>query len=81
MFNTLKKVFTSTPVLIYYISNTQIIVETNISEYILTVLLSIITEEKEVYPVVFHSYIFKAVEPNYNIYNKKLLMVFKAFHI
>jgi len=48
---------------------------------ILIVLLSIITEEKEIYPVVFHFYIFKAAELNYNIYNKKLLMIFKAIHI
>jgi len=54
--------------------------ETNISEYVLMVLLSIIIEEREVHSVVFHFYIFKAVKLNYNIHNKKLLMVFKAFH-
>jgi len=56
------------------------IVETNISEYVLIVLLLIIIEEREVHSVVFHFYIFKAVELNYNIHNKKILMVFKAFY-
>jgi len=37
-------------------------------------------EEKEVYLVAFHSCIFKAIELNYNIYDKELLMIFKAFY-
>ena len=37
-------------------------------------------EEKEVYPVTFHFYIFKATELNYNIYDKEILVVFEAFY-
>ena len=55
------------------------IVETNASDYTLITILSIM-EEKEVYLVVFHSYIFKATELNYDIHDKKLLAVFEAFH-
>jgi len=53
------------------------IVETNISKYTLIAILLILTEE--VHLVVFHSCSFKAIELNYNIYNKELLMMFKVF--
>ena len=45
------------------------------------VILSIMTKEKEIHPVIFYSYIFKTAKLNYNIYNKKLLAVFKIFCI
>lgn len=57
------------------------IVETNTLDYALIAILSIMIEEKEIHPVVFHFYMFKATELNYNIYDKKLLMIFEAFHI
>jgi len=56
-------------------------VKTNVSEYTLAAIFSIITEEKEVHLVTFHSYSFKAMELNCNMHNKELLMVFKAFYI
>jgi len=56
------------------------IVETDVLEYTLTAILSIMTEEKKVYLVAFHSCLFKAMELNYNIYNKELLIMFEAFH-
>jgi len=57
------------------------IVETNALEYTLIAILLIMTEEKNVYPVIFHSCMFKAAELNYDIYNKELLVVFEAFHM
>ena len=38
------------------------------------------TEEKKFYLVAFHSCLFKATELNYNMYNKELLIMFKAFY-
>lgn len=55
--------------------------ETNILDYVFIAILLIIMEEKKVHLVTFHSYIFKATELNYNIYNKKLLIIFEAFYI
>ena len=55
------------------------IVETNILEYALAVIFLMMIKEK-VYTVIFHFYLFKAIELNYNMYNKELLMVFEAFH-
>jgi len=53
--------------------------ETDASDYALATILLIITE-KEVYLVTFHSCTFKATKLNYNTYNKKLFVVFKAFY-
>ena len=56
------------------------IVETNALEYALTAILLIIIEEKEVYPLVFHSCLFKTTELNYDMHNKEFLTVFEAFY-
>ena len=66
VFNNLKRAFTSTPILTHWIPNTQMIVETNALDYTLIVILSIMTEEEEVYPVAFHSHTFKLIKLNYD---------------
>ena len=80
-FNSLKKAFTSTPILTYWVPNTQLIVETDALDYALAAIISIVNEENEVHLVVFHSYTFTTVELNYNTYDKKLLAIFEAFKI
>jgi len=55
--------------------------ETDASDYVLTVILSIVNEENEVHIVAFHFYNFTMVELNYNIHDKKLLAIFEAFKI
>ena len=55
--------------------------ETNTLNYTLITIQLIMTEEKEVYLVAFHFYIFKTVELNYGIYNKELLAIFEAFQV
>ena len=80
-FNSLKKAFTSTPILTYWISNTQLIVETDALDYGLTAIFFIVNKNNEVYPVAFHSYTFTMAELNYNTYNKELLAIFEAFKI
>jgi len=44
-FNSLKKAFTSTPILTHWIPNAQLIVETDASDYALTAILSIVNED------------------------------------
>ena len=80
-FNSLKKVFTTTPILTHWIPNTQLIMETNASDYALIAILSIVNEENEVHLVAFYSCTFTVVELNYNTYDKKLLAIFEAFKI
>jgi len=80
-FNSLKKAFTSVPILTHWIPNAQLIVETDASDYTLTVILFIVNEDNEVHLVAFHSRTFTVVELNYNIHNKELLAIFEAFKI
>ena len=72
-FNSLKKAFTSTPILTYWIPDA--------SDYALTAIFSIVNEDNEVHPVAFYSHTFTAVELNYNTHDKELLAIFKAFKI
>jgi len=80
-FNLLKKTFTSTLILTYWIPNAQLIMETDASDYALAAILYIVNEENEVYLVTFYFYTFTAVEFNYDIHNKELLAIFEAFKI
>ena len=80
-FNSLKKTFISTSILTHWISNTQLIVETDASDYALAAILSIVNKENEVYLVTFHSCTFTIAELNYGIYDKELLAIFEAFKI
>ena len=80
-FNSLKKAFTSTPILTHWIPDAQLIVETDASDYALAAILSIVNKNNEVHPVAFHSYTFTVAELNYDTHDKKLLAIFKAFKI
>ena len=80
-FNSLKKTFIFALILTYWISDTQLIMETDASDYALTAILSIINKENEVHLVAFHSYTFTVAELNYDIHDKELLVIFEAFKI
>jgi len=54
-------------------------VETDVSDYALTAILSIMTKDNEIHPVAFHSRTFSTPELNYDIYDKEVLAIFKAF--
>ena len=55
--------------------------ESDVSDYALTAILSIVNEDNEVHPVAFHSCTFTAAELNYDTYDKELLVIFEAFKI
>jgi len=80
-FNSLKKAFTSAPILTHWIPDAQLIVETDASDYALAAILSVINEDNEVHPVAFHSRTFTVVELNYDTHDKELLAIFEAFKI
>jgi len=80
-FNSLKKAFIFIPILAHWIPDDQLIMETDVSDYALAAILSIVNKDNEVYPVAFHSHTFTVVELNYDTYNKKLLAIFEAFKI
>ncbi len=77
----LKKAITSTPILTHWISDAQLIKETDTLDYALAVILSIVNNDNEVYPVAFHSCTFTVMKLNYNTYDKELLAIFKTFKI
>jgi len=80
-FNSLKKAFTSAPILTHWIPNAQLIVETDASDYALAAILFIVNEDNEVHLVAFHSRTFTVAELNYDTHNKELLAIFEAFKI
>ena len=80
-FNSLKKAFTSAPILTHWIPNAQLIVETNASNYALATILSVVNEDNEDHPVAFHSHTFTVAELNYDTHDKELLAVFETFKI
>jgi len=55
--------------------------ETDISDYALATILSIVNKENKVHSVVFHSYTFTVAELNYDTHNKELFVIFEAFKI
>jgi len=55
--------------------------ETNASDYALAAILSIMTKDKEIHPVAFYSQTFSTLELNYDVHDKELLRIFKAFKI
>ena len=80
-FNSLKKAFTSAPILTHWIPNAQLIVETDVLDYTLAAILSVVNEDNEVHPVAFHSCTFTVAELNYDTHDKELLTIFEAFKI
>ena len=80
-FNSLKKTFTSAPILTHWIPDAQLIVETDALNYVLATILFIVNKDNKVHPIAFHSHTFTTVELNYNTYDKELLTIFKAFKI
>ena len=55
--------------------------ETNALDYTLVTIFFIVNKKNNVHPVVFYFHTFTVVELNYDIYDKKLLVIFKAFKI
>jgi len=54
-------------------------VETDASDYALAAILSIVTKDNEIHPVAFYSRTFSTPELNYDVHDKELLVIFKAF--
>ena len=74
----LKQLFTTAPILCHFILNKLMVVETDTSDYALSCVLSQIIDKK-LHPVTFHSRKFNAAEINYEIHDKELLTIIKAF--
>jgi hypothetical protein len=80
-FETLKKAFTSAPILHHYDPSLRQVVETDASDYAIAAIFSVITSDNEIHPVAFHSRSLTAPELNYDTHDKELLAIFEAFTI
>jgi len=78
-FNTLKQAFTSAPILMHWVPDVQLVMESDASDYALAAIFSIMTKDNEIHPIAFHSQTFSALELNYNVHDKELLAIFKVF--
>ena len=72
-FEQLKQEFTCAPVLTKWVPDSEIIVDTDASDYMLTAIISSQTPNSEIHPIAFHSHSFNLAEVNYNTHDKELL--------
>ena len=78
-FETLKMAFMTAPILSHWIPNAPFVVETDTSDYALAAILSTYTKDGKLHLIVFHSRTFTSPKLNYNVHDKELLAIFKAF--
>jgi hypothetical protein len=78
VFQQLKDVFTSTPILKYFDSALELIIETDASNFAIGCILSKRHAGKQ-HPVAFHSRKMELTERNYDIHDKELLAVVEVF--
>ena len=78
-FDQLKHAFTTAPVLVHYVPDWPLLVETNASDYAIAAILSQWEPDGEVHPIAFFSWTLQAAELNYDVHDKELLAIFSAF--
>jgi hypothetical protein len=78
-FETLKKAFTTAPILMHWMLNVPLIVEMDASDYAIAGILSIVCLDSEIHPVVFYSRTLPPPELNYDTHDKELLAIHEAF--
>jgi hypothetical protein len=78
-FETLKKAFTTAPILMHWMPNIPLIVETDALDYAIAGILSIVCPDSQIHPVVFYFRTLTPPELNYNTHDKELLAIHEAF--
>src|SRR5882724_8142818 len=79
-FETLKTTFTQAPILAHFNPDNPIVVETDASDYAITVIISQISpDDGNIHLIAFYSRSMQPAELNYEIYDKELLAIFEAF--
>jgi len=78
-FEDLKKAFTTALILRHFDYNCEIVVETDASDYVSAGILSQYDDEGTLHPVAFYSTKHSPTECNYEIYDKELLAIVRAF--
>ena len=70
---------TKAPILVYYKQDVKTIVETNLSNYVSSGVLSQLGDEELLYLIAFFSKNLNPAECNYKIYNKEFLAIIRCF--
>ncbi len=78
-FETLKKAFTTAPILTHLDFQKLFFLETDASDFALRAVLSQPDKDGRLHPVAFHSWKFIATEINYEIHDKELLAIVNSF--
>jgi hypothetical protein len=78
-FDDLKNTFISAPILAHFDPDCDVIVETDASDYVSARVLSQYDDEGILYLVTFFSKKHSPVECNYEIYDKELMAIVRAF--
>jgi hypothetical protein len=78
-FDTLKATFTSAPVLAHFDPDRDVIVEMDASDYVSASVLSQYNDDNVLYPVAYFSKKHSPAECNYEIYDKELMAIIRAF--
>ena len=79
VFQNLKKVFISAPVLAHWAPDLPMMVEMDVSNCAIVGILSVTTKDGEIQPVAFYSHTLQSTEWNYDMHDKELLVIFEAF--
>ncbi len=78
-FQALKKAFTSDTILRHYDPDRKIVVETDASDFVSGGILSQYDEHNVLHPVAYFSKKHNPAECNYEIYDKELMAIVRAF--
>ena len=78
-FEILKEIFTFDVVLRYYNSNHKIVIKINVSNYVFEDILSQYDENNILHSIVYFSKKHNSIECNYEIYDKELMIIVRAF--
>ena len=78
-FKSLKKAFTSAPILAHVDPEKPFIIEADASDFALGSILSQRGNDEKLHPVAFHSRKFDAAEINYEIHDKEQLAIVDSF--
>ena len=79
LFESIKKVFSTAPILQHFDPEKECVVETDTSDYVSGAVLSQPDYEGVLHPVAFLSHHYLLAECNYKIYDKELLAIICAF--
>ena len=78
-FNILKETFISNVILHHYNSDHKIVIEINVSDYMSESILFQYNENGVLHSIVYFSKKYNSAECNYEIYNKKFIIIIYAF--